>query len=154
MSNTINDSLYLAEYQRQQQLKRTNDLGKDAFLKILIAQLQNQDPTSPMEDKEFIAQMAQFTTLEQMTNLNTQFTKFFQSYEQSQFFANTQLMGKLIEWDELKEDSKGNVYIDTMSGTVTAVKFKNGLAELVIDNKHTISAKDVKSVRFNEEKNE
>ena len=44
-------------------------LGKDAFLQILITQLQNQDPTSPMDDKEFIAQMAQFSSLEQMQNM-------------------------------------------------------------------------------------
>ena len=50
-------------------------LGRDDFLKILIKQLEFQDPTSPMQDKEFIAQMAQFSTLEQMTGMAQDFAK-------------------------------------------------------------------------------
>lgn len=47
-------------------------LGKDQFLKILITQLQNQDPAAPMQDRDFIAQMAQFSSLEQMMNMTNE----------------------------------------------------------------------------------
>ena len=72
----------------------SNELGKDDFLKLLITQLQNQDPTDPMENQDFIAQMAQFSSLEQMTNMSTSFAKM-ASFINSQEAAST--LGKTVE---------------------------------------------------------
>ena len=72
----------------------SNELGKDDFLKLLITQLQNQDPTDPMENQDFIAQMAQFSSLEQMTNMSTSFSKM-ASFISSQEAAST--LGKTVE---------------------------------------------------------
>jgi len=52
-------------------LRPGGELGKDAFLKILLAQIQNQDPLKPTDSTAMVAQLAQFSTLEQLQNLNT-----------------------------------------------------------------------------------
>ncbi len=69
-------------------------LGKDDFLRILLTQLTHQDPTAPLEDKEFVAQMAQFSTLEQMTNMSAEMAKVFAVMAKSQAIG---LLGKTVE---------------------------------------------------------
>ena len=55
--------------------KASQELGKDDFLKLLITQLSHQDPTNPMDNTAFIAQMAQFSSLEQMNNMANGFDR-------------------------------------------------------------------------------
>lgn len=57
----ITENDYLINKKRDERKTGDGTLGKDDFMKLLIAQLQNQDPTNPMKDNEFIAQMAQFS---------------------------------------------------------------------------------------------
>ncbi|MBA7687154.1 hypothetical protein ES703_95614 [subsurface metagenome] len=71
-----------------------NSLDKDDFLKILLTQLTHQDPTRPLEDKEFVAQMAQFSSLEQISNMNAELVKVFNLLIRSQALA---LLGKTVE---------------------------------------------------------
>ncbi|HCM27949.1 MAG TPA: flagellar hook assembly protein FlgD [Treponema sp.] len=89
--------------------KSTQNLGKDDFIKILITQLTHQDPTAPMEDKEFISQMAQFSSLEQMTNMAKDFTKL------AGLLASGEATGALGKSVELTEGDR------TVTGTVKAV---------------------------------
>jgi len=69
-------------------------LDKDDFLKILITQLSHQDPTQPMQDKEFVAQMAQFSSLEQMTNMSGALSKVADLLARSQALG---LLGSIVE---------------------------------------------------------
>jgi flagellar basal-body rod modification protein FlgD len=69
-------------------------LGKESFLRLLVTELQHQDPTRPMEDRDFIAQMAQFSSLEQARNLNSEIQNLIRSSRSAEAFS---LLGKRIE---------------------------------------------------------
>jgi flagellar basal-body rod modification protein FlgD len=79
-------------------------LGKDDFLKLFVAQLQHQDPLKPMEDKEFMGQMASFSTLEQVAKLAT---------------ANEKLASSLTLSGSLGFIGRTVSYKDAATGTTT-----------------------------------
>ena len=89
-------------------------LGKDDFLKILLTQLSHQDPTAPMQDKEFIAQMASFSSLEQMTNMAADFSKM------ARLLKGTEASSSLGKAVELVVHSDG-MEEQTVQGIVKAV---------------------------------
>ena len=86
--------------------KASQELGKDDFLKLLMAQMTHQDPTEPMDNSQFIAQMAQFTSLEQMYNMSNGFTKMAQMMQSSEA-AGT--LGKVVDLDVEGEKVTGVV---------------------------------------------
>lgn len=102
--------------------RNTGALGKDDFLNLLVTQLRYQDPLNPQDDKEFIAQMAQFSALEQSQNMNTTMTN-------SQAFS---LIGKYINATTTDETTKKTTDVE---GIVTGVKISDGKCYVVVDDK-------------------
>jgi flagellar basal-body rod modification protein FlgD len=94
-------------------------LGKQAFLQLLVTELSNQDPLNPMDDREFIAQLVQLSTLEQMTSLNA-------GIEILHLIQATGFVGKNVE--ALTSDGTHVV------GTVTEVKFTESEPLLMVED--------------------
>ena len=94
-----------------------NQLDKDDFLKLLITQLSHQDPTQPMDNTEFVAQMAQFSSLEQMHNMSEGFTKMSAFMNISEAVST---LGKTVEI-ELGEDKITGIVESVTRGEVPQV---------------------------------
>lgn len=105
--------------------KVNKELGKDAFLQLLVAQLKNQDPMKPMEDTAFIAEMAQFSSLEQMQNMNKLMEKQlgFSSLSQA-----SNMIGKEVTLMQVNEETNKPI-----SGKVDEIRSRSGEIYVVID---------------------
>lgn len=104
-------------------------LGKDSFMKLLVNQIKNQDPLSPTDNSQFIAQLAQFSSLEQMQELNSNIVGLAVLQQNnalmSQLTQSSGLIGQEVRYvDPSSQQSK--------TGTVTSVKIENDLAVLSI----------------------
>ncbi|TDL55927.1 flagellar hook capping protein [Paenibacillus dendritiformis] len=116
---------YSKENVAQASKKDGQTLGKDEFLKILITQLQNQDPMQPMQDRDFIAQMAQFSSVEQLMNIQTQLGSLHQALGMS-----SSLIGKEITWYGKSEDKEYKVGKDGQDDTNPILR--TGIVESMI----------------------
>ena len=99
----------------------SNELGQDAFLRLLIAQLSNQDPLNPMDDREFIAQMAQFSALEQMTQLN----KTMENMAKMNQYSAVNYVGSVVAFDFNGQDYAGRVlavWYDPREGPILEIE--------------------------------
>ncbi len=129
VSNTsITDDLYYSNYKKPTKQTGNSELGKDAFLQLLITQLQHQDPTNPMDDREFISQMAQFSSLEQMQNMTKTMESLLASQQQTQMMNYASFVGKEVKWHEItdKTDEKGDPVVNEGTGVIESLKFVDG----------------------------
>ncbi len=130
--NNVNSTEQVS--QQNQTSSRETSLDKDAFFKLLITQLKNQDPLKPMEDKEFIAQMAQFSSLEQMQNMNENMEKYLNAKTLTEGAA---LIGKTVEQ---------NCENEIISGKVKKVIFADGNTYALLANGSKLNTDNITAI--------
>lgn len=121
---TIQD--YMQNRSDPENKRDPGELGKDQFLQLLTTQLRYQDPINPVNDQEFIAQLAQFSSLEQMQNLNTNISEMMLAQQKLTALGQaTQMIGQEVE---LATSDGERLY-----GRVTGVQFKNGWPQIIVN---------------------
>jgi flagellar basal-body rod modification protein FlgD len=116
---------------------KTNDLGQDAFLKLMITQMKNQDPLSPEKNSEFVAQLAQFSSVQGIEKLNTNFTNFTGGFNSNQALQASSLVGRSVSVDSSTSVlSKG----DIISGSVNLASSTSDLKINIYDSKGALAA--------------
>lgn len=123
-------------------------LDKDAFLQLLVTQMGNQDPLNPQDNSQQIAQLAQFSSLEQMTNMVSGITKvgnLVQNMDTSVLVGQvSSMIGKTIQWSDDGGKTK-------LSGTVTSVSLSSGVPTIVTkvtgdDTAHNVSIGNITQI--------
>lgn len=123
MSNSVKeimDNVYNQSAFKNTSTSGTSSLDKDSFLNLLVTQMKYQDPLNPNTDTQFVAQLATFSQLEQMQNLN-------KTYSNSQAFG-------LVGMDVVVKNTDSSGKVTYKSGTVDYTVMTNGVAKLSIDD--------------------
>jgi flagellar basal-body rod modification protein FlgD len=103
------------------------ELGKDAFLQLLVLQMKSQDPLNPMDNTDMVAQLAQFSALEAQTNLNKSFETLSGNVDQLNFISGAQMLGKTVSGVDV--DGK------LLTGVVDSVHLDGSLVMLNVGGK-------------------
>ena len=133
-------SSVLDQYQIKQETAQDKELGKNEFLELLVAQLNNQNPLEPQENGEFIAQLAQFSQVEGIEKLNTSMGSLLSGYQSSQALQASSLVGRkvivptekaVVDTSEtfkgslVLPDTSSNVYVNVYDSAGKAVSRVN-----------------------------
>ncbi|PSL51194.1 flagellar basal-body rod modification protein FlgD [Salsuginibacillus halophilus] len=113
-------------------------MGRDDFLKILIAQMQNQDPLDPMDDEQFVAQMATFSQLEQVMNMSESIQSFVEANESGAFVQHADLIGQQITWEEPVEGAEPGEpqVIEHESEVVSVKRTSDGSIQMLLNDEN------------------
>jgi flagellar basal-body rod modification protein FlgD len=109
-----------------------NVLGKDDFLKLMLVQMKHQDPLEPMDNTESIAQLAQFSSLEQMTNVSENISSLLQAYQATSKTGSLSMIGKQVSGEHDVENEIGELIKEPVTGRVTGVDLKSELPIIVV----------------------
>ncbi|WP_214859802.1 MULTISPECIES: flagellar hook capping FlgD N-terminal domain-containing protein [Exiguobacterium] len=138
------------------QVPTNKAMDKDMFMKILIAQLSNQDPTAPMEDKDFIAQMAQFSSLEQMQAIGKTMDTMVLNQHATALLSYSNLIGKNVSYEAESKttDASGAEQTTTVEETASVVSVKRDGLDVVaeLSNGKQISVYELTQIQSKEEK--
>lgn len=139
------DSIINANLLPDSTRKAKNTLGKDDFLKLMLTQMQQQDPLEPMDNQQMLAQMAQFSSLEQMSNLNTTLET---GQKTDSFMGATRLLGKDVSInDPLAPENSGSL----LTSNVKSVSYSADGPVMTLENGRIISVEQI--VKVEEPKN-
>lgn len=124
---------------------RKTILGKDDFFKMLLAQLKHQNPLEPLDGTAFAAQLAQFSSLEQLQNLNNELKTLSNNQAVMSRSYAIGLIGKEVEADisGTQNQETGN---ETVTGVVTGIRMKDNAIYLSLGAQE-VNLKDVISVK-------
>ncbi len=137
--NPIDPSYYI--HNNQQDRAPSPELGKNEFLKILMTQLQNQDPLDPMDDREFISQMATFSQLEQMMTMTQSIEQLVDNQMISPVIKYSHMIGQEVTYEKYDEDTGKVESIETSK--VVSVSQKDGWAVLQLENGDKVIADSI-----------
>lgn len=144
MASTITNSLNQTnnEFNTALSKQKGSNLDKDSFMLLLVTQFKYQDPLNPMEDKEFIAQMAQFSSLEQLMNLNTSMEGLTTATNNQQMINATSYIGKQVT---VSGNSIGKTTDETTKET-TITRFRYSPADNTVGGTITVRDADNNAV--------
>lgn len=114
--------------------EESNTLGQDAFLELLVTQLQNQDPLDPMDGTEYVSQLAQFSSLEQMNNMNNNMGQYL---DMQGIYEGSSLIGKTVVVEGSDE---------TTGGEVTSISYQEDTTYAYLEDGQQVEVNNITAV--------